>query len=362
MNTELFKKAENRQGYMKAGIMGFPGSGKSFTSTEIAIGLVKMTGDKRPVFALDTEKGFDYLVERFKKEGVELYVARTRAFVDLLDAIKQAEKDASVLIIDSITHFWEEVQAAYKKKHNRTSLTFADWGPLKANWATYTRAYLDSRLHITMCGRAGDVYDNYLDEDGKRQIEKVGTKMQAEKNLGYEPGLGIEMERVSLGQFKKGQRNFVNRAHIIKDRFDVLDGKFFDNPTFETFLPHIQKLNLGQHEGLSDANSQKLFERDSSENWQQKRKQVEILKEEIQGELTSAYPGRSAEDTKIKTDLINDAFGTRSWSALDEMTPEELRAGLDVIKAQIAVLKSTPAVESTTNGNNKKKAAEAGGK
>jgi len=32
---------------------------------------------------------------------------------------------------------------------------------------------------------------------------------------------------------------------VLKDRSTLLDGKTFRNPTFETFLPHIQLLNLG---------------------------------------------------------------------------------------------------------------------
>ena len=49
----LFKKAENQQGYLKMSLMGFPGSGKTFTASEVAIGLVQMLKDKRPVFALE---------------------------------------------------------------------------------------------------------------------------------------------------------------------------------------------------------------------------------------------------------------------------------------------------------------------
>lgn len=347
----LFKKAENMQGFLKAGIMGFPGSGKSFTSVEIALGLVKLTGDKRPVFALDTEKGMDYLVERFNKEGIELQVARTRAFVDLLAAVDEAERSGSVLIIDSVTHFWQDVQASYLKKMNRTQLTMKDWGPVKATWNRYTEKYLNSQLHIVMCGRAAETFDFFVDEDGKKQIEKTGTKMQAEKNLGYEPGLALEMERINVGEFRAGKRNFVNRAHVLKDRYDIIDGQYFDNPTFESILPHVKKLNLGSHEGLSDKDSAALFDGKSDKDWHERRKQVEILKEEIEGMLVSYYPGRSAEDVKIKTDLLDYAFGTRSWKALDDMLPAALKDGIRLINTRVEELKS-----------GKKETALAGGK
>ena len=339
MTKELFQKAENQQGYLKCGIMGFPGSGKSFTATEIALGLVRLTQDKKPVYALDTEKGFDYLVQKFDAAGVQLRVARTRAFVDLLAAVDEAEKNGSVLIIDSISHFWQDVQESYKKANQRTSLTMRDWMPIKSTWNRYTEKYLNSRLHIIMCGRAAETFDFFTDEDGKKQIEKTGTKMQAEKNLGYEPGLAIEMERITLGDFKVGKRNFTNRAHILKDRFDQIDGQYFDAPTFESFLPHINRLNLGVHEGLSGASSEALFNK-SDRDWSEKMKQVAIFKEEIEGILTSYFPGRSTEDVKYKTDLLQEVYGTRSWKALDDYEPARLKEGILVLKAKSEAIKA----------------------
>lgn len=353
----IFKKAENQQGFLKLGLMGFPGSGKTYTSVSIAIGLVQMLQDKRPVFALDTEKGLDYVVERFNTAGIELQIARTRAFVDLLAAVDEAEKNGSLLIIDSISHFWEEVQESYKKAHQRQRLTFSDWGPIKATWKRYTEKFLNSRVHIIMCGRAADTFDYFENpDDGKMELHKTGTKMQAEKNLGYEPGLAVEMERTTIGEFKKGERQSVNRAYVLKDRFDVLDGKMFDNPTFETFLPHIQKLNLGVHEGLSGTNSTELFDKNSDRNWLEQKKQVEILKEEVEGLLTSYFPGRSTEEIKIKTDILQEAYGTRSWKALDDMTVEQMKKGLEVIRTKSEAMKTKPATESANNGATKEKA------
>ena len=53
----LFQKAVNEQGYLKAGFLGFPGSGKTFTASLLAIGLAKELKENRPVYAIDTEKG-----------------------------------------------------------------------------------------------------------------------------------------------------------------------------------------------------------------------------------------------------------------------------------------------------------------
>ena len=41
--------------------------------------------------------------------GIDLFTAKTRAFKDLLDAVPEAEANASLLLVDSLTHFWVEL-------------------------------------------------------------------------------------------------------------------------------------------------------------------------------------------------------------------------------------------------------------
>ena len=38
----FFKKAEKTNAFLKMGMMGFQGSGKTYTGTQVAIGLVKL--------------------------------------------------------------------------------------------------------------------------------------------------------------------------------------------------------------------------------------------------------------------------------------------------------------------------------
>jgi hypothetical protein len=63
-----------------------------------------------------------------------------------------------------------------------------------------------------MCGRAGDDLEQYVDENGKRQLEKIGTKMKTEAETGFEPSLLVLMElieRNERGQGVKRERMFV---------------------------------------------------------------------------------------------------------------------------------------------------------
>ena len=332
----LFKKAESTSAYLKAGFLGFAGSGKTKTATKLAIGLALMAAQLklkeagRPIYFLDTETGSDYVIDDVRAAGLEIYAAKTRAFADLIPAVYECENEGSVLIIDSVTHFWREFTDSYKKRKKISRLEFQDWDPLKSEWAKFTDAYVNSACHIIMCGRAGYEYDNEVNErTQKREIFKSGIKMKAETETGFEPSLLVLMERaIDL------QTNVVTRTgYVLKDRFSVIDGKSFDNPTFEDFKPHIERLTLGGTQLGVDTtrNSEHLIREDGMTQWKHERTQKEICLDEIQEELVKSYPGQSHADKKAKADLLEAVFGTRSWTAVENMPLDDLRLGRDAI-------------------------------
>lgn len=336
----IFQKAENQTAYLKVGILGFSGSGKTYTAVHLAKGIADKLKTKKPVFFLDSETGSDYFVDKFKSWEIPLYVAKTRTFVDLLSAVQEAEKMACVLIIDSISHFWKETQDAYLKAMGRKRLLFQDWLPIKSQWQKYTDAYINSKIHIVMCGRAGYEYDFFIDESGSRQLEKTGTKMGAEKEMAFEPSLLLEMERARIANPDKKtvaakQCQYV--CHVLKDRSDLINGRKFINPTFKDFEPVFNFLNIGgEHLGIDTSkDSSGLFTKDAPENFYEIKKKKDICLEEIQGELLSVFPGRSSDEQKLKADFIYDVFGTRSWTALGDMDLEKLTLGRMEIKIRL---------------------------
>src|ERR1700683_3953914 len=226
----LFTKAENTSSHLKMGLMGFAGSGKTYTATLTAIGLVhhmrehKVDYASRPMFFLDTETGSDWVAPKIKSEGIDLFTAKTRAFSDLVAAIREAEESSSLLLIDSVTHFWVELCDTYMKKKNRTRLQFEDWAFLKAEWRKFTDLFINSNLHIILAGRAGFEYDYQVDEETeKKNLVKTGIKMKAEGEMGYEPSLLVLMER-EMDMATKTNHHY---AKVIKDRSTLLDGKEF---------------------------------------------------------------------------------------------------------------------------------------
>lgn len=323
--------ATNEQAFLKAGFLGFAKAGKSHTASKIAIGLHKYIESKKPIAFLDTETGSSYVLPMFQKEKIELLTAKSRAFVDLISVGKEAEKNCDILIIDSISHFWTELVKAYQTKMQRKRLRVQDWGPIKEEWMAFTDFYINSKLHILMCGRAGFEYDFTEDEDGVTEIRKTGIKMKAESDMSFEPSLLIEMEKVRSKDGSVGQ-GITHRAWVIGDRFDSLTGRSFDNPGFDQFLPHIKQLNLGgTHVGIETGNtSTELF--DSPEGRSNIIKRREIALECIKNEITKKFPGRTIEEGQGKIKILEDVFKTNSWTAISDLHPDKLESGLSQIK------------------------------
>jgi hypothetical protein len=330
----LFKKAEMHTAYLKMGIYGEAGSGKTYTASLIARGLAqhleKSGLPKPPVMFLDTETGSNWVQPFFEAAGLEFFVANTRSFEDLKQAVIEAEKAKAILIADSMTHFWEEVRESYLAgKRKRTGkqyakLEFPDWAIIKPAWGVFTSMFLNSKCHIILCGRAGSIYEFQESDDGKKEMITSGTRMAAEKGMGYEPSLLVEMTQKQVIGARKAKA-IVRTATVLKDRSTLLDGKQGDNPDFKFFLPHIKKLNLGgDHAGVDvTRNSSALFPKEARDDTRYDR---DILIEEIQSVMLKHYPSTSMADKFGKSELLETHFGTKSWTEVEKKMPvNELR-------------------------------------
>jgi len=355
---KLLQKAKNETAFLKAGIQGLAGTGKTYSASKIAIGLGKYIESNKPIAFLDTETGSDFVLPTFQQAGFDLLTCKSRAFVDLIETMHEAEKSCDILIIDSITHFWNELVSTYQRKNNRSRLTLKDWMPIKQEWRQYTDLYLISKLHIIMCGRAGWDWDFQEDEDGAKELVKTGTKMKVESETGFEPSLLIEMERVRKDKDKVGS-GWIHRAWILKDRSDKINGLFFDNVTFEHVLPHIESLNLkGNHKVLDlTRTSDGLFHSEKSLSDMYKKRDIAL--EEIKDEIILRYPGRSAEDQSKKITLLKQIFGTSSWTSISNMSLEQVQSGLEGIK-KIAIPIKNGEVQVQTKKEKKVKGGQNG--
>lgn len=326
----ILKPAANQTAYLKAGFMGFQGSGKTYTASRLLAETLLHAKIKNPKVAIvDTEKSSDFLVDYYKEKGIELLVVKTRAFKQLIEAIKEAES-AGVhgFMVDSVTHIWRELMKSYKKRFKiKGQFPIWAWDPIKEEWGQFTELFINSPMHFCSLGRAGFDWGEEEDDQGNKKLVKQGTKMKAEGEFGYESDLLIEMERVR-DQKKNAD---VHRAWVLKDRWDILDGKHFDDPTFKCFLPVIGKLNLGgNHYGVdTDSDSQDLFD-DPDNSLYQRKKEREIALEELQATLVKLdLSGRSDKAQKERIAALEQVFGTSSKRAIEEMWAPQIKEGID---------------------------------
>jgi len=362
----LLKKAENQMAYFKCGILGFPGSGKTYTAALLAEGICKAVKSNSVAF-FDTETGSDFLLGKLRVSGIEVYQFKGRAFSDLLTYIKECEEaKIAVLIIDSITHVWRDLCESYDKKLQRKGrLQFQDWATIKGEWKEYTDSFVNSRVHIIVCGRAGYEYDYDFNEDGTKDLIKTATRMKVESEFAFEPSLVIEMERTSetkeglkehLGKADRKSKEakqthkpqvgskWIHRAYVLKDRTDTLNGEVFDYPTFDHFLPHFKALNIGgEHLGVDTSRtSEDRFDITGKPQWQKDKTRAEIAIEEIKAEYDKNLPGSTAAVKKARIILAEKVFGTNSWTAIEGMSYMLLESCLKRMRDIFTVPENTP--------------------
>lgn len=343
---------------LKAGFFGGAASGKTFTACTLARGIILASKAKnvpssgKPVYFIDTETGSAYVREIFNDAGIELCVANTRAFADLVPMISDAEHNGSVLIIDSITHFWTELCDSYlqklqKKYKNKVKLEFQDWAVIKPMWQTFTDSFLNANIHIILCGREGSNYDHVIDDRGKRQLVKTETKLKAESGFGYEPSLLVHLQRVHDADNDCNHRT----ATVVKCRFNAIDGQVFELPmernidtitrtVYKAFAPHIERLNIGGSNNpvVDTVSSTVDYLPDDLDGGDTTLEQQRlIVLDEIKELLIKHYPSGFGADKETKASLLEETFGTRSWEKIRTFALGQLQEGWINIHSRLTI-------------------------
>lgn len=336
----MFKKLENNRPFLKLALEGFAGDGKTFTASQIGIGVHKLIGSKKPIALFDTEKAFKALKWKFDEEGIETVVNdEERSLSALNQAIKWCEEgNADVLIIDSITHVWEEFLRAYLNRPDkngrpmkRNRLEFQDWGVLKPQWKElFSTPFVLAKCHIIFTGRAGYEYtDERNEETGKREIFKSGIKMKAETETAFEPDILVLMQKQQ--DLLSEQKTVWREAMVVKDRTTQIDGKVFKNPTFNDFYPAIKVLLDGTLREVLGGHIPDTFE-EFENKYSEFGKERDILLAEIDGAFALMGLGTGAQDKQIKAWTLNQVYGVNSTEGVSKKNNTTIKHGLEVIR------------------------------
>jgi hypothetical protein len=160
----------------------------------------------------------------------------------------------------------------------------------------------------------------------------------------------VEMTREYLHE---GGR-FIRRAHVIKDRFNVIDSQDFDfphwdtekatkeelihNPVFRAFYPHIQRLNLGgEHMGFVEESSERLFD-GGDRDIAALRKRQTIAWEQIENGLGAIFPANTGKDKQARFAVFSELLDTTSETDAKNRPAERLEEAAKVIAKLGAVI------------------------
>lgn len=336
MNLQEFATpiaSKNR--FIKASFGGFAGSGKSRTSAEFVIGVYKQLKLEKPILIIDNEKGSRFLIPQFEAAGITAYLKETTDLEDVLKAMDLLDKgEIDFLFIDSLSKVWYKSVNDYKARNGRNGkpkpfMQLDDWGKVIPWWQeTFANRLVECEGNIVFTGRGGYEYDMEEQENGKKQFVRSGVKMKVAGETPFEPDINIWMERVQ--EMSDGDRPSVYReAMVMKDRSGLIDGMVFRNPSYADFKPvvdYVCSVKIGDVAGSSGSNIA------PSEEYDGKRKQREVLLDEIKSELIGIAPGLSSQEKLLKHSILESVFGTGAWKKVETIGIDGLSIGVRIIR------------------------------
>lgn len=359
-----FTLATKEIGFAKGSIYGTPGTGKTTLMAMILMYLSKTYHNSAPVAWLASEKGVDFVLDMFKAEGVPLMVSRSRSFVDLRAAARDAKEAGCCAVgVDSITHFWQELFSEGMKQRGARLQKIMR---IKEEWAPFSQDFQDSPIHFFVTGRLGFNWEEAEVQDEKtgeivKEVSRGGSKIKAEGDFGHEPDLEIEMSAVEDPDFLrwekvkgKNRRTFksqmIHVATLKKSRVWALNGKAFswkDQQGYklgyyatvaEAFKPHFDAINIGgSHNVMQPTESSSiLFTPGSEQSFVEQQIKRTVALEKWLTTMSMIAPGQTAADKRTRLIIGVTISGTKSQTEFE-------RQPLIAIERQVATLEALEA-------------------
>lgn len=211
----MFKKATKERSKLRIAITGPSGSGKSYTSLQLAATL----SDK--IAAIDTERGsLSKYADIVPFDVMELDTFHPDNYVKAIEAA--VDGGYEVLIIDSISHEWEgeggvlqlvDQKAAVSKSGN----AYTAWRYVTPLHNKFIDTIIRAPIHIIVTMRSKTTYVMEDTKSGKKAPKKVGLQPIQRDNVEYEFDIVADM-------------TITNMLEISKSRFADISGQIVDKP------------------------------------------------------------------------------------------------------------------------------------
>lgn len=228
-----FQKAKSEQAFLKIGLYGKAGTGKTLTSLLWAEGLAAQS--KKRIAFVDTERGSEFYTidipeRKVHPKAFDFDRLFTKSIMETVEAVESINpEEHGVVIIDSVTHLWEAARAAYTGKvMSNGGIPIQAWGSIKKPYKKLMTLLLDGNFHAIICGREGVVMEE--DEEGETHV--VGSKMKSEGETPHEPHI---LGRMRPERTEEG--GYIVKVFFEKDRSGILTGRTLEWPNYETIAP-----------------------------------------------------------------------------------------------------------------------------
>ena len=208
-----FRKAERRKAKLRLGITGTAGSGKTYGALLVAKGL----GGKTVLIDTENGSGDLYATEFDYDVGAIQAPYEVKKYIQAIHSAEQAGYD--IIIIDSLSHAWagegglldlqgKITDASYSKN------SYTAWRKVTPLHNELIETMLNSPCHIIATMRSKTEYIQTENENGKKEIIKVGLAPVQREGMDYE----------FTTVFDLGAKHIVT---VSKDRTSIFDGEIF---------------------------------------------------------------------------------------------------------------------------------------
>jgi hypothetical protein len=205
-----FKKATRRRAYLKLGITGGPGTGKTYSGLRLATGLAA----GQPIAGIDTENGsMSLYAETFNFDVVTLEPPFTDdKFVEAIEAAVAG--GYGVVIIDSFSHAWEAVLDYKTSLDSKGGNSYTNWGTAGKKFKSILVSVLQSPIHVICCLRSKMQYVLETDLRGKQVPRKIGMEPIARDGADYEFSTVFDIGSDHCATVSKDRTNLFMDQHF----------------------------------------------------------------------------------------------------------------------------------------------------